>query len=75
MSLKLAVIYGSLNEHEKANLGFKYCIYAQEEKMKSSKYRPLFIHLPGCRGCLITKFTRPKIGLINTKNWPEGGCQ
>jgi len=37
MCLKLAVIYGSLNEHEKANLGFKYCIHAQEEKMKSNE--------------------------------------
>ena len=62
MSLKLAVIYGSLNEHEKANLGFKYCIYAQEEKMKSSKYLPLLIQMPGYRGCLIKKFTRPNIG-------------
>ena len=37
MCLKLAVIYGSFNEHEKANFGFKYCIHAQEEKMKSNE--------------------------------------
>lgn len=38
MCLKLAVIYGTINEHEKANIGFKHCILAQEEKMiKSDK--------------------------------------
>ena len=39
MCLKLAVIYGTINEHEKANIGFKHCILAQEEKMiKSGKF-------------------------------------
>jgi len=35
MSLKLALIYGTWKDHEKANAGFKYCIEAQEKKMKS----------------------------------------
>ena len=34
--IKLAVIYGTINEHEKANIGFKHCILAQEEKMINS---------------------------------------
>lgn len=37
MCLKLAVIYGTINEHEKANIGFKHCILAQEEKMIKSQ--------------------------------------
>ena len=37
MSLKLALIYGTWKDHSKANAGFKYCIDAQEQKMKSSK--------------------------------------
>lgn len=37
MSLRLAVIYGTWKEHGKAETGFKYCIDAQESKMKSSK--------------------------------------
>jgi len=37
MCLKLAVIYGTLNDHQKANIGFRHCIHAQEEKMKSNE--------------------------------------
>jgi len=33
--LKLAIIYGNWNQHEKAKTGFLYCIDAQEEKIKS----------------------------------------
>ena len=44
ISLKLAVIYGSWKDHAKANSGFHYCIDAQENKMKSSKFfSPLFL--------------------------------
>ena len=41
MSLKLALIYGTWKDHEKANAGFKYCIEAQEKKMKSRKWKSL----------------------------------
>jgi len=37
MSLKLSVIYGSWNDHDQANIGFKYCINTQEDKMRSSE--------------------------------------
>ena len=36
MSLKLAKIYGTWKQHDKAQAGFSYCIKAQETKMKSS---------------------------------------
>lgn len=35
MSLKLAKIYGTWGQHEKAKTGYLYCIKAQENKIKS----------------------------------------
>ena len=37
ISLKLCQIYAEWKEHDKANIGFKYCIETQENKMKSGK--------------------------------------
>jgi hypothetical protein len=48
MSLKISVIYGLWKEHEKAECGFKYCIQAQEAKMKTSKYCCTTCFLVGC---------------------------
>ena len=39
MSLKLACIYGIWKQHEKAKIGYLYCIKTQENKMKSGKYQ------------------------------------
>ncbi len=40
MSLKIAKIYASWGEAAKAEAGFRFCIEAQETKMKSSKKIP-----------------------------------